>query len=272
MKQQLITTGKATILVVDLPEGAKSFLEKSIAKHGDKYDYSQSVYKNRHSKISIICPIHGVFEQRVNNHIAGKGCKKCGRVKNIEGIKNYHRQNRMDVSNIECPINARIIPLSKGYYSIVDEEDYERLMVHIWHVVIRFGVPYAVTNFSTGKTARMNRLVLNVTDNNLVVDHIHHNTLDNRKSQLRIATYSQNSMNTKKQRVKCSSVYKGVCWDKSRMMWFSAIHINNKQKYLGRFHSEIEAARAYDKAAIENYGEFCLLNFPNNKYSGMLTL
>ena len=53
------------------------FIEKAKAIHGDKYDYSLVDYKNAKTKIKIICPIHGVFEQTPNSHLNGRGCSKC---------------------------------------------------------------------------------------------------------------------------------------------------------------------------------------------------
>ena len=53
------------------------FVEKAKAVHGDKYDYSLVDYKNSYTKVKIICPVHGIFEQQPNNHLSGKGCPKC---------------------------------------------------------------------------------------------------------------------------------------------------------------------------------------------------
>lgn len=54
------------------------FLNKCKKIHGDKYDYSKTVYKNYREKITINCPLHGDFEQTAENHLYGKGCPKCG--------------------------------------------------------------------------------------------------------------------------------------------------------------------------------------------------
>ena len=68
-----------------------------------------------------------------------------------------------------------------------------------------------------------------------------------------------------KTRNKKTSVYKGVCWDKERHIWKATTYIANKQKYLGRYEIEIEAAKAYDKAATELFGIFACLNFPKTQ-------
>ena len=59
------------------PLTTKEFIKRARAIHGDKYDYSKSVYKNKNSKIIITCPIHGDFEQKAEDHYRGHGCQKC---------------------------------------------------------------------------------------------------------------------------------------------------------------------------------------------------
>ena len=56
----------------------EDFIRKSKEVHGDKYDYSKSVYTSTRDFITIICPTHGKFSQRANCHTSGKGCKQCG--------------------------------------------------------------------------------------------------------------------------------------------------------------------------------------------------
>ena len=56
------------------------FIKKAKEIHGDKYDYSLSEYKNSHTKIKIICPKHGIFEQKPNNHLSKQDCYKCGEI------------------------------------------------------------------------------------------------------------------------------------------------------------------------------------------------
>jgi DNA-directed RNA polymerase subunit M/transcription elongation factor TFIIS len=68
------------------------FIKKSKKIHENKYDYSLVIYKNTHTKIDIICPIHGIFKQTPNNHLQKKGCPKCGNIKiRIKRIKQIEK-------------------------------------------------------------------------------------------------------------------------------------------------------------------------------------
>lgn len=96
------------------------------------------------------------------------------------------------------------------------------------------------------------------------IDHVNCIRDDNRIENLREATNQQNGMNSSSQFG--TSQYKGVCWDKHRNKWQAQIGINGKLKKLGRFEIEIEAARAYDRAAIEHFGIYAKLNFPIEDY------
>lgn len=94
------------------------------------------------------------------------------------------------------------------------------------------------------------------------VDHINGDKLDNRTANLRIATHSENGSNRgpDRRRLGTSSDYKGVHWDKKRERWVVNIHANGHTRYLGRFTDENNAARAYNAAAVEQWGEFARLN------------
>jgi hypothetical protein len=95
-----------------------------------------------------------------------------------------------------------------------------------------------------------------------IVDHINDNPLDNRPENLRFVTVGQN-----RQRSRCKSQgksgYVGVCVSKKR--WDAKIWFNNKCHYLGMFDTPEEAAHAYDKKALEFFGEHCKLNFEENR-------
>ena len=110
------------------------------------------------------------------------------------------------------------------------------------------------------KQILLHRMVAGAKDGEMV-DHINRNKLDNRRSNLRICSFRQNIMNREKL-VSGNNPYKGVC-RLSDGCWQAQIRCNNRAVYLGRFHDVSDAAKAYDAAARELFGEFAYLNFPN---------
>ena len=111
-----------------------------------------------------------------------------------------------------------------------------------------------------GTTVSLHRFLMDAPQG-MVVDHIDGNTLDDRRRNLRVCTQQQNRYNTRPQRK--SSHFKGVCWDKAKRRWMVYVRHEGKSIFVGRFCSEVEAARAYDRKAYECFGEYAYLNFPN---------
>jgi hypothetical protein len=93
------------------------------------------------------------------------------------------------------------------------------------------------------------------------VDHIDGNGTNNKLNNLRLATRSQNGANRGKSGG-CSSQYKGVSYRRQDSCWSAYINFQGKRTVLGRFHTEIGAAMAYDAMARQLFGEYALLNFP----------
>jgi hypothetical protein len=155
------------------------------------------------------------------------------------------------------------IPLTQGKYAIVDPDDYFRLSKFKWHAVKGCSTFYAVRSINRGgKCSRihMHREVLKVADD-MYVDHINHNGLDNRKANLRVATFAQNTWNA--ERPIGRSGYKGVWFSKKTGLWRASITCCGKRKYLGCFYDKRQAAKAYDRAAMKYHGRFASLNFPD---------
>ena len=151
----------------------------------------------------------------------------------------------------------KLIPLSlqgknKGKFTIIDDEDFDLVNQYRWYY--RGG--YAIGHLGNQKQVILSRFLMG-NPKGKMVDHINHDTLDNRRQNLRIATKFQNMQNQLKYRG--GSKYKGV----SKMpkpyknMWRAQIAC----KYIGYFKEERHAAMAYDIWAKELFGEFAVLNF-----------
>ena len=95
------------------------------------------------------------------------------------------------------------------------------------------------------------------------INHINHNGLDHRKANLRICTHQQKQFTQKPAKDK-TSMFKGVCWHNHNNKWQVRIKYDQRSYHLGYFEDEIEAAKTYDKKAIELFGEFAYLNFPGD--------
>lgn len=144
---------------------------------------------------------------------------------------------------------------------MVDDCDFERISQFKWSVDGKQPYLYARTHIPLGNGKRshpsMHRMVMNA-PRGLDVDHINHNTLDNRRTNLRLATRSQTNQNNLGGYA--VSGYKGVFFEKERNCWRAHITLKEKTKYLGRFATVIEGAIAYNNAAKKYFGEFACLN------------
>lgn len=149
------------------------------------------------------------------------------------------------------------ITLSKGKYALIDDSDFELISQHKWYAVETFKW-YALA-FQNKKSISMHRFIMGAKEGQQV-DHINGNSLDNRRSNLRFCNNAQNQYNRLPDHVSISK-YKGVRWHKRDKLWYAAIKINGKQKWLGYHRDEISAAKTYDAAAKELFGEFAKLNF-----------
>lgn len=155
------------------------------------------------------------------------------------------------------------IPLTRGKFALIDENDYD-LIGHLkWHATPSKNTFYAFHSVRGAGVIVMHRIIL-AAPQGTEVDHIDGNGLNNRRSNLRLCTRSQNSMNTQKLDG-TTSRYKGVYWFRGTSKWHARITVNRERRHLGFFSSEIDAARTYDEAARSLFGEFARLNFPNDE-------
>ncbi len=147
----------------------------------------------------------------------------------------------------------------EGKFALVDDSDYEYLNQFNWHIHKKPKTSYVRRNkkLENGRMSgiEMHREIMKPSKG-LLVDHINHNGLDNRKSNLRTCTHSQSLANRS---FGGKSKYKGVYYTKTG--WSTQITHNKKNNYLGIFKNEVEAAKCYDEAAKRLHGKFANLNF-----------
>lgn len=153
----------------------------------------------------------------------------------------------------------KTIPVGHGQVALVDDEDFERLSGVRWKTD-----PYGYASRTWRRNGKnyyesMHRVIL-APPAGMEADHINGDRLDNRRSNLRVATREQQMRNTAAVRGKLHSEYKGVT--RSRGRWMMRLKAGGKSMAYGLFRSEVAAAMAYDTAARRHFGAFARPNFP----------
>ena len=155
----------------------------------------------------------------------------------------------------------KLIYDSKGNSTKVDDEDFEYLSQFKWNITKNGRTCYAsrpITNeFGIRTRMKMHREIMKA-KNGEMIDHINGDGTDNRKENLRYTTKQLNAFNMGKR--PGTSKYKGVCRSSPNSKWTARIQFNYKGIYLGYFEKEEDAALAYNKKAIELFGEHARLN------------
>ena len=156
---------------------------------------------------------------------------------------------------------TREIPLTQGRITLVDDDDFERVSQFRWRAYRNRDTFYAIRSIKKPDGRWTTQHLHTFITGYIQTDHWNGDGLDNRRSNLRIATDNDNRRNSKLFQNNTSG-YKGVSWDKGRRLWRVQVSVNGTTRYVGRYDDIIEAARAYDEAARKWYGEFARTNFP----------
>lgn len=235
--------------------GSLPFLTNNTIWKGDSIMTNQSI-----SKPKRICQVEGCLEK---HHAKGY----CNR--HYYQILRYGRIRRTvyDPNKIISLKNAHLIVLvnvdySKYFIAIIDKEDIDKIKNYRWSVTKTKNTPYAQSTkkdkLGTRTCILMHRIIMNA-QKGQEIDHKNRNGLDNRKENLRFCTRQQNRWNSKKQN-RSISLYKGVSWNKVAEKWQAFLCVNYKNKSLGYFDNQADAAIAYNNAAVKCFGEFAMLN------------
>lgn len=153
----------------------------------------------------------------------------------------------------------RTISIEKStLVALVDDADYTYLTNWTWCIANGY---VQCTDYSTGlrKLHYMHCLLVTGAE----IDHIDGNPLNNQRSNLRAVTRTQNNANRRvdgNKTATTTSQYKGVCWNKGKQNWHTQIKYLRHKYHIGYFHNEIDAAKAYNEAAIRFFGEFARIN------------
>lgn len=170
-----------------------------------------------------------------------------------------YTQEALEVEDVGCVF----VPLTRGKVAIIDSCDAHLILPYKWHATAK---GYAARRpRKGGPTEFMHRVILGlpIGERVLEADHINRDRLDNRRSNLRVATSSLNSANAG--RTIGISGLRGVTWQPRCGRWRARIEVNGREHFLGHFSSVEEAARAYDIAALEHFGVFATLNFSDRE-------
>jgi hypothetical protein len=161
--------------------------------------------------------------------------------------------------------NIATIKTNNNKTIIIDKKDLERVLQYNWFAHYNKSANayyiHSNTKYIKGekrRTIALQRFILEIEDNKIQVDHINHDTTDNRKCNLRACTQHQNSMNRKANK-RGSSKYKGVRLNPYNR-WVSYIRHNKIDYYIGTFDTQEKAALAYNIKAKELRGEYAFLN------------
>lgn len=204
----------------------------------------------------MTCAFCNVGFQRSRKDPSKSGLRFCS-VKCRNSYLSTHQKDRIERVPKKAPPGAlyRYIPVGPKTYAIVDQEDYEWLNQWRWHIDA-YG--YAVRS---QKPRLMHRLIMG-NPPGLTIDHCKGDKLDNRRSKLRVCNHVENTRNMRIHRDNHSG-FKGVAFknDQPRKKpWAALIMVNRRTFHLGHYSTALEAASAYNEAAIKHFGEFARLN------------
>lgn len=185
------------------------------------------------------------------------------------------RASKKTIEEFDLSQRYAEIPLRRGYVALVDEEDAAWLQAYRWTATKSGLCIYATASAKNGgERIWMHRLILSA-PKGVPVDHKNGNGLDNRRCNIRLATWSQNSSNRTRLNSNNPHGFKGVtkytAYPNLRKPWQASIGVRGKRIRLGYFATPEEAAAAYDVAVLKHHGEFGVTNAEIHRHNSVTT-
>lgn len=160
-----------------------------------------------------------------------------------------------NIRQIRIDGNVAYVPLTQGYEAIIDADDAAEVGRFNWYAYVSPWTVYAARRMKNSSELRLHNFLITQRHAGMVVDHIDCNGLNNRRSNLRLATASQNQHNKRRQ-INNKSGFKGVSFDAKNKKWQTHICYNGTRINLGRHHTKEDAHDAYKAASAKLHGEF----------------
>ena len=190
------------------------------------------------------CDCGNIIKKNIYNLNDNSKCDECKKID--KRLKNQYNFDNDYAICYACNTNNKFL---------FDKEDYDLIKDYTWREN-KYGYLYTeVGTKPDNKILFIHRLIMNSDDKDMCIDHINHDTYDNRKINLRLVSKSQNHMNTKL-RSNNTSGTTGVYWNKLRKYWYADIIENNKYHYIGSFKNKEDAIKARKEAEEKYFGEY----------------
>jgi len=202
----------------------------------------------------MTCTIEGCDKPAKNKGLCNKHYYRIAR------YGDPHKSQRISAGELRIDIKDGYadLYLTTGQIAKIDIDDIPRVKDYCWSAKSKErGNVWYIRGYVEKRNVVLSRYLMDA-PKGMVVDHINHDPFDNRKSNLRICTHTENLWNL--QRKSHKNRFKGISYRKNEGRWVATICKNAKHYYLGAYKTDVEAARAYDKKAIELFGEYAKVN------------
>lgn len=189
----------------------------------------------------------------------------CGCKRNNKNRERWKKYNTYDLESQEYGIGYTSNLNQDGFNEFwFDKEDYNLIKDYCWN----FDDKGMLCTKPKGKTIYFHRLIMNIAEHNIQVDHILHKRFDNRKSQLRISNNKLNNRNKGLVKRNTSGIT-GVYYNSKSGSWYAQIKVNYKIIHLGSFKTKEEAAKVRKQAEEKYFGEWSYNNSQKIGYERM---